>query len=95
MTGYEFMRFEADSPYQYKAQEYNREKVAQQVLLSRDGDILRDKDGYQDAKEWFLEKIMDCEKWEAIEWMTYYMVNAIAYGLQTKDLGWKEKFLAA
>ena len=50
---------------------------------------------YLDAKDWFIETTMSCDQSEAIRWMQYYMSNAIAYGIQTKDLDWRTKFLAA
>ena len=38
---------------------------------------------------------MSCNEQEAVNWMKYYMANAIAYGIQTKNLDWRTKFLAA
>ena len=31
----------------------------------------------------------------AIEWAKHFMVKAIAYGIQTKNLDWRTKFIAA
>ena len=97
MTGYEFTRFEADYTCKAKAQRYEASIVAMHARKSFDDafvDYTKDAD-YIDAREWFIETTMSCNKKEAIEWMKYYMANAIAYGIQTKNLDWKTKFLAA
>lgn len=95
MTGYEFTRFEADFTSQMKAQYYDTKTVAFQILHNEKNVDLRKTDDYQDAKEWFIETTMSCDEAEAMQWMNYYMANAIAYGIQTKHLDWRTKFLAA
>ena len=95
MTGYEFTRFESDFTSKVKAQAYEASVVAFQIEYDNPGvDFKQDAD-YIDAKDWFIETTMSCDKDEAINWMKYYMANAIAYGIQTKSLDWRTKFLAA
>ena len=96
MTGYEFTRFEADFTSKAKAQGYACEsKVVQMMCVKALGDDFRNDADYIDAKNWFIDSTMSCDQEEAINWMKYYMANAIAYGIQTKNLDWRTKFLAA
>ena len=97
MTGYEFTRFEADFTAKTKARAYDANVVAMQAMRAFDlaGKNYKGNEDYQDAKDWFLETTMSCDQHEAINWMKYYMANAIAYGIQTKNLDWRTKFLAA
>ena len=50
---------------------------------------------YKDAYYTFIELTMSCNKEEAIASMLYWMENAIAYGIVTKNVDWMDKFLAA
>lgn len=94
MSGYEFTRLDVDYTARLKAEKYDLSKVARKAMES-----LRYhyevEDDYQDAKCWFLETTMSCDREEVIGWMKFYMLNAIAYGIQTKNLDWRTKFLAA
>lgn len=99
MSGYEFTKIEADFTNECwkKAQSYDIIEVARRIehgfeLLGEDG---RKSEDYEDAKYWFIETTMSCSKKEAVRWMEYYMVNAMAYGLKTMNLDWRTKFLAA
>lgn len=95
MTGYEFTRFDADFTCMLKAKSYDVDTIAFQIDYNNPGvDFTKDPD-YEDAHYWFIETTMSCTKEEAINWMKYYMSNAIAYGIQTKNLDWRTKFLAA
>ena len=97
MNGYEFTRFEADFTSKVKAQGYDCREVARQAARAwelRGKDYSLDPD-YEDARDWFIETTMSCNRSEALNWMKYYMANAIAYGIMTKNLDWKTKFLAA
>lgn len=93
MNGYEFTRFEADFTSQVKASMYEAPVVAMQA--ERCSQNYKEEPDYLDAKEWFIETTMSCNQEEAINWMKYYMTNAIAYGIATKNLDWRTKFLAA
>lgn len=97
MNGYEFTRFTADFTSKVKAQSYEASVVAMQAerAFGLNGKDYKEEPDYIDAKEWFLETTMSCNEAEAINWMKYYMANAIAYGIQTKNLDWRTKFLAA
>lgn len=97
MDGYEFTRFEADFTSKVKARAYEASVVAMQCkqAFERAGQDFKEDDDYKDAKHWFIDTTMSCDKEEATNWMKYYMANAIAYGIQTKNLDWRTKFLAA
>ena len=97
MTGYEFTRFEADFTNKVKSQAYEASVVAMQAMHNFEicNEDYKENADYIDAKNWFVETTMSCDKDEAVNWMKYYMANAIAYGIQTKNLDWRTKFLAA
>ena len=97
MTGYEFTRFEADFTSKVKARAYEASVVAMQAerAFGLAGKDYKEEPDYIDAKHWFIETTMSCDEDEAINWMKYYMANAIAYGIETKNLDWRTKFLAA
>lgn len=95
MTGYEFTRFDADYTSKCKASAYEASIVAFQIEYNSKTEDLRLNPDYIDAKEWFIDTTMSCDREEATNWMKYYMANAIAYGIQTKNLDWRTKFLAA
>lgn len=97
MTGYEFTRFEADYTSKVKAQAYEASVVAMQAAHAFEvaGKNYKEDPDYQDAQNWFYETTMSCNDEEAKKWMEYYMRNAIAYGIETKNLDWRTKFLAA
>lgn len=94
MNGYEFTRFEADFTAKVKAQHYDVVEVQRSIVARANTDLRKTAD-YDDAKDWFIDTTMSCTQREAISWMNYYMANAIAYGIQTKNLDWRTKFLAA
>jgi hypothetical protein len=96
MNGYEFTRFNADFTSKVKAQAYDAGTVAFLIKYREKSSIVwNEEPDYKDAKHWFIETTMSCTHEESIEWMKYYMANAIAYGIQTKNLDWRTKFLAA
>lgn len=97
LNGYEFTRFEADFTNKVKAQQYDASIIAfkcEEAFGKSCKDCHEDPD-YIDSTHWFIETTMSCGKDEAINWMKYYMANAIAYGIETKNLDWRTKFLAA
>lgn len=95
MNGYEFTKFESDFTSVCKARAYEASIVAFQIEYSNPGVDFRKDADYKDAQFWFLETTQSCNRAEAIKWMAYYMSNAIAYGIQTKNKDWRTKFLAA
>ena len=96
MNGYEFTRFEADFTSNLKARAYDAETVKMKAVkaFENQGIDYKTLPDYEDAHHWFIETTMSCDEKEAINWMLYYMANAIAYGIQTKNLDWRTKFLA-
>ena len=96
MTGYEFTRFEADFTAKMKAKNLAFDsKTLQMACVKSVGEDYKNNADYKDAKEWFIETTMSCDQEEAVNWMKYYMSNAIAYGIQTQNLDWRTKYLAA
>ena len=95
MTGYEFTRFEADFTSRVKAQAYDINTLAHKIEYNNPTVDFRADEDYKDAENWFIETTMSCTPEEAIRWMEYYMSNAIAYAIETKNLDWRTKFLAA
>lgn len=94
LNGCEFVRFEANYADKVKAQAYDASVLAWKCKSSISGDYKEQAD-YKDASFWFYEVTSSCDRKEAIDWMKYFMMNAVAYGIQTKNLDWKTKFLAA
>ena len=97
MTGYEFTRIDLDFTSVLKAKAYDASVVAMQAMQAFDKagvDYQADPD-YNDAMHCFIETTMSCTEDEAVNWIKFYMLNAIAYGIQTKNLDWRTKFLAA
>lgn len=97
MNAYEFTRFESDFTSKVKAPAYDARIVAMMAARSFEKnckDYKQDPD-YIEARHVFIDTTMSCNQREAVQWLQYYMANAIAYGIQTKNLDWKTKFLAA
>lgn len=94
---YDWTRFEADYTSKVKAQAYDANIVAMKAMRCFELKCIDYKEapGYTDARETFLDLTMSCDREEAANWMNYWMSNAIAYGIQTKKMDWKTKFLAA
>lgn len=96
MNAYEFTRFEADRTYRLKAQGYDIDVVAMQIDYNNpDKNYFRGTDEYEEAKHMFIEVTMSCNQQECIQWMEYFMLNAIAYGLDVRELNWRAYFMAA
>lgn len=106
MNGYEFTKFESNFTNKVKAKTsdlnnyfhvYEASIVAMQASHAFEihGIDFKETDDYKDAMFWYYETTQSCNKKEAINWAKYYMMNAIAYGIETKNLDWRTKFLAA
>lgn len=96
MTGYEFTRFEANFTTKLKIKNFAFDIKAVEFHIDYNSrEDLRKTADYEDAKFWFIETTSSCIKEEAINWMSYYMMNAVAYGMETKNLDWRTKYLAA
>ena len=96
MNGYEFTRFESDYRSKVKAQAYDANYIRHRLLdtFAKQNINYKDLPDYKDSEFWFFETTSSCTEKEAIDWMRYYMTNAIAYGIATKNLDWRTKFLA-
>lgn len=94
MTGYEFTHYyQPNFSARVKAEGYPFHAVYTKIMLKVPD--IQSSASYADAKEWIIDVTMSCDKQEALAWMNTYMVNAIAYGIETKDLDWQNKFVAA
>ena len=95
MNGYEFTRFESDFTDKVADKVYDANTIVHKIEYNNPGIDFRKDADYEDAKYWMIDTTMSCDEDEAIGWMKYYMANAIAYGIETKNLDWRTKFLAA
>ena len=95
MTAYEFTRINVDFTSKVKAKDYDPNAVALKLNLSNPDKNLRVQPKYIEAKNMFIDCTMSCDYNEAAGWMRYWMEDAIAYGICTKDRAWAYFFLAA
>lgn len=95
MNGYEFTKPENNFIKQVPSKSFDASTIALKIEYNNSTVDLRNDADYVSAKDWFIETTLSCSKEEAIKWMEYYMSNAIAYGIKTKNLDWRTKFLAA
>lgn len=95
MNGYEFTHlYQPGYVARVKAEGYRFSDVAKKVLMKVPG--IRDSNpSYEESKSWIVDTTMSCDRQEALAWMNTYMMYAIAYGIETKDLDWQNKFMAA
>lgn len=56
---------------------------------------LRESEAYENEVDRLIDVTMSCNRREAILWLVKFMEDAIKYGIETRDLGWKTRFLAA
>ena len=97
MNAYEFTRIENDFTRRMDTSDVNIHWAAQKAIASfeqAEQNYTADPD-YIEARHVFIDTTMSCNQLEAVKWLEYYMANAIAYGVTTKNLDWKTKFLAA
>lgn len=97
MNAYEFTRVENGFTHKMDTSDVNVPWIAHHVVASfaRAGQDYTEDPDYIEARHIFIDTTMSCNQLEAVKWLEYYMVNAIAYGIATKNLDWKTKFLAA
>lgn len=95
MSAYEFTRFESDFTARERVKHYDARTVAFLIEYNSKAHNLREDKEYKDAKNVFIELTMSCNLNEAINWMRYWIANAMAYGNQTRNMDWRHKFLAA
>ena len=92
MTGYEFTKFNPEYSYKCRAKEYDLNVLVRKI--EERGDCRTNED-YEDCQNIYYELTGSCDLEECKSWMKYWMNNAIAYGIQTKNADWQYKFLAA
>lgn len=95
MNAYEFTRFEADFTAREVSKKYDLGTIEFMIHYNNPGKDFSQDPEYIDAYNTFMELTMSCTYNEAIKWAHYWIVNAIAYGNQTKNKDWMQKFLAA
>lgn len=95
MTAYEFTRFEPTFTYADRARVYDANMLASLLVQRNPSKDLRTQREYREAEDIYYELTMSCDRGEALAWLRYWMANAIAYGLTTKDTKWGYFFLAA
>ena len=72
---------------------YKADEVAKKVMAS-DPEI-QYSDAYRETQDEFIEYTSSCDLGEAVGWMIHIGKMAIQYGLDTKNLDWKVKFIVA
>ena len=92
MTGYEFTKFNPAYACKCKAKEYDLNVLVRKI--EEQGDCRTNAD-YEDCQNIYYELTQSCDLEECRSWMRFWMNNAIAYGIQTKNSDWRYKFLAA
>jgi hypothetical protein len=95
MTAYEFTKPQADFTSKVKKQSFEASVITLQIELAHKERNPREDNHYIECKSIFYDVTDSCNKQEATNWMTYFMSNAIAYGIVTHARDWQYKFLAA
>ena len=95
MTAYEFINYDAGYEYRQKALQCCMQRVYQLILINNPGRDFTTELEYKDAENIFYDVTGSCDKGEACDWLMDFMVQAVAYGFETKNLDWQHKFLAA
>lgn len=96
MTALEFIKFRPD----WMAKSFKRAERAfdSDVLAMKAKESIKNyknNSDYNETLELLYDVTMSCSKQEAIKWAEYYMKTAIVYGLDSKNLDWRTKFLAS
>ena len=103
LTPYEFTRINPDRDFSMIATKYlhyntsdtNLGIVASRIVSSNPNKDLRKEPEYLDAKFLFIELTMSCDESEAKSWIKSWLLDAIGYGIETKDHKWMLLYLAA
>ena len=96
MTALEFIKFRPD----WMTKSFKRAELAfdSDVLAMKAKESIKDyknDSDYNETLDLLYDVTMSCDKQKAIDWARYYMKTAIVYGLDSQNLDWKTKFLAA
>lgn len=76
-----------------KSMNYKADDVAKRI---KDGDpelVLTD--DYRETMDVYIDETESCDVGEAVSWMIHTGKTAIMYGIDTKNLDWKVKFIVA
>lgn len=97
MTAYEFLNWTPSAEAYMKATE---KRYSDAPLLRTKIELAfksdpRKFDDYKESKNLFIDVTMSGTIDEAICYMERLMVDAVAYGIETKNKDWQTKFLAA
>ena len=96
MTAYEFIRSENNYLKKHPTNRgYDANIIARNIIDRNPGKDVRSMSQYIEAEDAFLDATMSCSRNEALDWMKYFMANAMAYGWETYDKHWMFFFLAA
>lgn len=93
MTAYEFTMMQNDFTNKVAPCAYD-EGILARTILAR-APRIRTTAHYDECYDMYIELTMSCTPDEAMNWCKYWMANAVAYGKMTRNLDWREKFLAA
>lgn len=95
MNIYEFTELSREFPKtKLTATGFDADTIAW-MILDRSQIYLRGTDEYKEAKDVFIELTTSCTTKEAMHWMKSWMFKAIEYGSDTKELNWRQFYLAA
>jgi hypothetical protein len=82
-----------------RLQEYQSKKVFQNIpdfdKIAKIVENVRGSDDYQMMQDYLIETTSSCDLKEAINWMTFFMVDAIQQGKGIPDNFLRNQFLAA
>ena len=76
-----------------KSMEYKAPDVAKKIM-EKDPEIYLTKE-YGETQDAYIDYTSSCDVGEAVRWMAHTGKMAIQYGLDTKNLDWKVKFIVA
>lgn len=94
MTPQEFVKAEVDLTKARRYASYQEWFMLYNKVIYGIPDYQQDED-YTSCRRLLLATIKDVSDEKAISWMKLFMVKAIAYGIESRNLDWKPKFLAA
>lgn len=94
MTAREFVDGYRPSMMAYaKGMEYKPKDVAKRIIETSP-DIRYEKE-YGETQDVYIDETMSCDVDEVLRWMIQIGKEAIRYGIDTKNLDWKIKFIVA
>ena len=90
----EFMEYHASLTSMVKSMNYDFHEVVKSIIISSPD--IRKMDGYPEARKAYVSFSSGCENEDDIvHWMSHFCRLSIQYGIETKNLDWKIKFIAA